>query len=173
MVTIVQKDSPVLRQIAKPVSKADFGSNKLAKILHDMKVALDSQSDGVALAAPQIDVSLRIFIVSGRVFEILNADEKEQKTYPDMVFINPTIVKLSKERDTLEEGCLSVRYMYGKISRAKKAKVKAFDENGKTFEVGGAGLLAQIFQHEIDHLDGKLFIDEATELEDLPPKETL
>lgn len=171
MVTIVQKDNPVLRQIAKPVVKADFKSEKLTKILRDMKTALDSQSDGVALAAPQIGVSLRIFIVSGRVFEIMYNDEKETKEYPDMVFINPEIIKLSKETEILEEGCLSVRYLYGKITRAKKAKVKAYDENGKAFEVGGTGLLAQIFQHETDHLNGTLFIDNATELEDLPPEE--
>ncbi len=172
MVTIVQKDNPVLRQIAKPVAKADFKSEKLAKILRDMKSALDSQSDGVALAAPQIGISLRIFIVSGRVFEIMYNDEQETKDYPDMVFINPEILKLSKETEILEEGCLSARYLYGKISRAKKAKVRAYDENGKAFEVGGSGLLAQIFQHEIDHLEGRLFIDNATELEDLPPQKT-
>lgn len=171
MVTIVQKDNPVLRQIAKPVAKADFKSDRLAKILRDMKTALDSQSDGVALAAPQIGISLRIFVVSGRVFEIMYNDEKETKEYPDMVFINPEIIKLSKETELLEEGCLSVRYLYGKIARAKKAKVKAYDVNGKAFEVGGTGLLAQIFQHETDHLNGVLFIDSATELEDLPPEE--
>lgn len=179
MVKILQKDEPILRAIAKPVTKAMFGTPELAKVIKDMKAAIDSQDDAVAIAAPQIGVSLRIFVVSGRVFEML-LGEKEQdqenkvqdkgNQIDDIVFINPEILKLSKDRKEVEEGCLSVRYLYGKISRAKKAKVRAQDERGKTFEIGGSGLLAQIFQHECDHLDGKLFIDEATELEDMPPE---
>ncbi len=69
----------------------------------------------------------------------------------------------------LEEGCLSVRYLYGKVSRGKKATVVAYDEKGQKFERGGTGLLAQIFQHEVDHLNGILFIDKAKYLEDMPP----
>lgn len=168
MVTIVQKDDPILRSKALEVPENLFGSTKLKKILKDMKTALDSQDDGVAIAAPQIGVNLRIFIMSKRVLELLYPPE-EGVTYEDLVFINPTITKISKEREMLEEGCLSVRYLYGKISRAKKAKVKAYNEYGKLFEMGGSGLVAQIFQHETDHLEGKLFIDEAIDLEDIPP----
>ncbi len=176
MVTIVQKDAPVLRAVAKPVDKEMFGTPALAKVLKDMKEAIASQDDAVAIAAPQIGVGLRIFVVSGRVFDMLmgrdeeNPESAESQT-EDIVFINPEIVKVSKERKMVEEGCLSVRYLYGKISRAKKAKIRAYDERGKAFEIGGSGLLAQIFQHEYDHLEGKLFIDEAVELEDLPPEE--
>ncbi|MBI5134156.1 MAG: peptide deformylase [Candidatus Taylorbacteria bacterium] len=174
MVAIVQKDDPVLRLKASPVPAALFDTPKLRKIVKDMKAALASQDDGVAIAAPQIGVSLRIFVVSGRIFEMLYPDRKEEdgkKAYPDVVFINPEISKLSKEREEMEEGCLSVRYLYGKIVRAKKAKVKAFDEKGQPFEIGGSGLLAQIFQHETDHLEGRLFIDQATDIQDLPPKD--
>ncbi|HEY0908458.1 MAG TPA: peptide deformylase [Candidatus Paceibacterota bacterium] len=172
MVTIVTKENPVLRQIAKPVTPDMLGTAALKKVLKDMKTALAAQDDGVAIAAPQIDVSLRIFVVSGRVFEMLYPEKEgeEPKKYPDMAFINPEIVKLSKEREEMEEGCLSVRYLYGKISRAKKAKVRAMNEKGEIFEVGGSGLLAQIFQHETDHLDGKLFIDNATDIHDVPPQ---
>ena len=70
----------------------------------------------------------------------------------------------------MEEGCLSVRYLYGKIRRSKKITMKAYNENGKIFQRGASGLLAQIFQHENDHLDGKLFIDKAKDIEDLPPE---
>ena len=171
MVTIVQKEDPVLRQIAEPVPQEMIGSAKLKKIIKDMKTALKAQDDGVAIAAPQIGVSLRIFVVSGRIYELLHPESEEPKEKPeDIVFINPKIVKISKERDELEEGCLSVRYLYGKIIRARKAKVQALNEKGETFEMGGSGLLAQIFQHETDHLDGKLFIDDATDIHDLPPK---
>lgn len=172
MVTILSKEDPILRQIAKPVTADMFGSKTLTKVLKDMKTALKSQDDGVAIAAPQIGVSLRIFVVSGRVFEMLypEAEESGKKKYPDMTFINPEIVKLSKEQEEMEEGCLSVRYLYGKIMRSKKAKVRAQDETGKVFEIGGSGLIAQIFQHETDHLDGRLFIDNATDVHDMPPK---
>lgn len=170
MVTIVQKDNPVLREIAKPVDPNFIGTSEFKKIIRDMKSALRGQEDGVAIAAPQIGVSLRIFVVSGKVLEMLYPDKTEKKKYPDSVFVNPEIVKLSKERDVMEEGCLSVRYLYGKIERAKKARVKALDEKGKEFEIGASGLLAQIFQHETDHLDGRLFIDSATDIKDLPPE---
>ncbi len=172
MVTILSKEDPVLRAIAQPVTPDMIGSAKLKKTLKDMKAALAAQDDGVAIAAPQIGVSLRIFVVSGRVFEILYPEEENAipKKYPDMVFINPEITKLSREKEEMEEGCLSVRYLYGKIIRSKKAKVRAINEKGEMFEVGGTGLLAQIFQHETDHLDGKLFIDNATDVHDVPPK---
>jgi peptide deformylase len=170
MVTIVQKEDPVLRKIAKPVTPEMFESPKLAKILSDMKAALSMQADGVALAAPQIGISLRIFIVSGIVLDMLSPDRDPDKKNPDLVFINPEITKISREREELEEGCLSVRYLYGKVFRAKKAKVRAQDEKGRMFEIGASGLLAQIFQHETDHLDGVLFTDTATDLEDIPPK---
>jgi peptide deformylase len=153
-----------------------------------MKAAIAAEDDAVAIAAPQIGVSLRIFVVAGKVFDMLlgkelpegsgsaeNADgaamEAAEPETEDMVFINPEIVKLSKDKKVMEEGCLSARYLYGNIERAKKAKVRAMDEKGKAFEVGGSGLLAQIFQHETDHLDGKLFIDTATDIENLPPEE--
>jgi|SRR5581483_6749399 len=177
MVTIVQKDDPILRKTAKPVPKNMFGTAELGKIIRDMKEAIKSQDDAVAIAAPQIGVSLRIFVVSGKVFDLLGESEEaaEPEAEPkqeaeDIVFINPEILKLSKEKKEVEEGCLSVRYLYGKISRSKKAKVRACDEKGRVFEIGGSGLLAQIFQHETDHLEGKLFIDSATEVEDLPPE---
>ncbi len=170
-VSILQKDEPVLRQKALPVGDDMFGTPKLRKILRDMSVALASQDDGVAIAAPQIGVSLRIFVISKRVLELLYPDRPETQgsKAKDMVFINPRITKLSRERAVVEEGCLSVRYLYGETLRAKKARVRAYDENGSEFEIGGSGLIAQIFQHEIDHLDGVLFIDHAQNVRDMPP----
>lgn len=186
MVTIVQKEDPILRKIAKPVTEAMFGTPELAKVISNMKKAIASQDDAVAVAAPQIGVSLRIFVVAGKVFDMLahhpdpdGANGAEAPTDPDatpasedMVFINPEIIKLSKDKKVMEEGCLSVRYLYGNIERSKKAKVRAYDDKGRAFEVGGSGLLAQIFQHEVDHLEGKLFIDSATDVEELPPEKT-
>jgi peptide deformylase len=126
----------------------------------------------VAIAAPQIGESLRIFIVSGRAFDIEKGIYDENAKKPkseDLVCINPKIDRLSRDKADMDEGCLSVRYLYGKVKRSKKATVTAYNESGKKFTRGGSGLLAQIFQHETDHLDGVLFIDKAKDVVDLPP----
>ncbi len=169
---ILQKESPVLRETAQNVPLEEIKSSKIQKVLKEMKSALLSQDDGVAIAAPQIGYSLRIFIVSGRVKNITKGNKDEIKdSSNDIVFINPTIKKVSKERKVLEEGCLSVRYLYGQVSRGVKATVEAYDEDGKKFTQGGTGLMAQIFQHEVDHLNGILFIDKAKNVEEIYPKE--
>lgn len=179
MKNIVQKEDVVLRQNAEEVPLDQIGSPKIKKILKEMSDALKSQSDGVAIAAPQIGYSLRIFVVSGKIFdkefvggedlpEIPKKTEKNEKT-PDLVFINPKISKLSQEKSWIPEGCLSVRWLYGKTYRSKKATVSAYDENGKKFSRGASGLLAQIFQHETDHLNGTLFIDHAKDIKEEKP----
>jgi peptide deformylase len=169
---IVQKGNPVLRETARNVPEKDISSPKIKKIIQNMKLALAHQDDGVAIAAPQIGVSLRIFVVSKKV-EMMNLghDMYGQKLadFQDEVYINPIIKKLSKTKVRLDEGCLSVRYLYGKVERSDKATVVAYDEKGRQFTRGASGLLAQIFQHEIDHLNGILFIDKADDIiESLP-----
>jgi len=176
---ILQKDEKVLRKIAKEILVKEIKTPKIQKILKEMSLSLKSQHDGVAIAAPQIGYSLRIFVVSGKVFsngfgEERETQAEENKNAPaqavnmvkDMVFINPKISKLSKDKEWMPEGCLSVRPIYGKTWRSKKALITAYDENGKKFTRGAAGLLAQIFQHETDHLNGILFIDHAKDLKE-------
>ncbi|MDB5204108.1 MAG: peptide deformylase, peptide deformylase [Candidatus Taylorbacteria bacterium] len=173
MVAIVQNGHKTLREKAKEVPIHEIESKKIQKVILDMKKALLSQDDGVAIAAPQIGESLRIFVVSGRAFDIGTGDYEENKSIPiadDIVFINPVITKLSRDKEEMDEGCLSVRYLYGKVKRSKKASIEAYDENGKKFKRGASGLLAQIFQHETDHLDAVLFIDKAKDIVNLPPK---
>lgn len=172
MIEIVQSENPVLRKIAKEVPVADIVKPKIQKVLSDMIIALNSQDDGVAIAAPQIGVSLRIFIVSGRIFDedfIRGKGSTAGTSYlkkrnKDIIFINPILKKISKDRKLMSEGCLSVRPIYGKVRRATRASVEAYDENGNKFTKSGTGLLAHIFQHETDHLDGILFIDKAKEM---------
>lgn len=186
MIKIVQKEDPILREKAESVNPKDFSSTRLKKILADMVTAMEKELDGVAIAAPQIGIPLRIFIVSHRAFEYADEEEKENnRNEPDslqthdsskikrsnMVFINPIITKLSRKRVWMPEGCLSVRWLYGEVSRAEKATVRAYDENGKAFTWGGSGLLAQIFQHETDHLNGTLFIDSARNVEKITAEE--
>ncbi|OHA20086.1 MAG: peptide deformylase [Candidatus Taylorbacteria bacterium RIFCSPHIGHO2_01_FULL_45_63] len=172
---IVQKTNPILRKKAKEVSKKDILSPKIQKVIAEMKEALGSQDDGVAIAAPQIGVASRIFVVSGKILARgknkikVETEDAETPPEPDGVFINPTITKLSKKETLMEEGCLSVRWLYGKVKRAVKTSVRATDEHGKEFTRGASGLLAQIFQHEIDHLNGVLFIDKAEDLHESLP----
>lgn len=182
MIKIVQNGDPVLRKVAKEIPIDDIIKPKIQNILMNMAVALHSQDDGVAIAAPQIGVSLRIFLISGRVFEEdfvrgkkPNIDPKIKikniKTHKDLVFINPIFKKISKDRKLMAEGCLSVRPIYGKVRRATKATIEAYDKGCKKFTMSGAGLLAHIFQHETDHLDGILFIDKARDLHESTSEE--
>jgi len=181
MKKILQQKEKVLRKVAHEVFIADIKTKKIKNILKEMSQALKSQSDGVAIAAPQIGYSLRIFVVSGKIFSkefIKSREEKipnpvlgQEENIKDFVFINPKISKLSREKEWVPEGCLSVRWLYGNAFRSKKATITAYDENGKKFTRGASGLLAQIFQHETDHLNGILFIDHAKDIkEELPIK---
>lgn len=163
---IVQAGDPVLRAVAKLVAQADIGTPALRKIIQKMSDALAKEGFGVAIAAPQIGESLRMFVVSGKVFKEEEEGETETPTPDDMVFINPEITKLSRKKREMSEGCLSVRGKYGTVIRSEKASVRALGVDGKPFTYNGSGLLAQIFQHEVDHLDGTLYIDKAATLED-------
>ena len=163
-------ETPVLRQKAQEVSIEEIGSTKIQNLIADLKESLASQEDGVALSAPQIGVPLRVFIVSKKAFAIENHGEESEDhetLYEDQVYINPTITKTSSKKIIVEEGCLSVRGLYGKVERAEKTTVRAYDEHGKPFTRGGSGLLSQIFQHETDHLNGILFIDIATDIQEV------
>ena len=186
MTTIVQTGDRVLRETAKEISLAEIKSAKIKNILAQMTKALSVAKDGVALAAPQVGVPLRIFIVLKEYTKNKTTEElkkiQEKKATPTqgrssdrsvgekpeiVVFINPKITKISKKKQTVREGCLSVTGIFGAIARAEKVTVEACNEKGEKFSRGASGLLAQIFQHEIDHLNGILFTDTAYNLEKL------
>ncbi|MCX6790272.1 MAG: peptide deformylase [Candidatus Kaiserbacteria bacterium] len=168
MKEIVQDGAPVLRDIAKPVPEELFGTPELAEIIKNMEEALDPELEGVALAAPQIAVPYRIFIV--RKDRTLPLPPMEEKVAPvtsepqNDVYINPEIVKTSRKQARVDEGCLSVRGIYGTTNRHERITIRARNEDGSTFLRGAGGLMAQIFEHEIDHLNGILFIDHAEHL---------
>ncbi|MDD5165551.1 MAG: peptide deformylase [Candidatus Pacebacteria bacterium] len=168
-INIVQQKDPVLRKKAKPVPLSMLGTPELDKVLSDMRKAMATQKDGVAIAAPQIGASLQIFMVSAAVLSKADEDYKDHTN--DLVFINPKITKLSKDKKLVEEGCLSVRWLYGNISRSTRASIVALNEKGEKMERGASGLLAQIFQHETDHLNGILFIDKAEEIWEMTEEE--
>lgn len=164
MLPIVQEGDPILRADAKPLPEELFNTPELSKMLKDMEETLDREADGVALAAPQVAISYRMFIV--RYDRMTSSGESTtDATGPRPgVFINPEIIKSSRKQGEMDEGCLSVRGLYGTTYRHEQATVRAQDEHGRWFERGGGGILAQAFQHEIDHLDGILFIDHALDI---------
>jgi len=186
MIKIVQKEDGILRQKAKEIPICEITSPKIKRILKEMSSALKGQEDGVAIAALQIGYPLSIFVVSGKIFDkefMANREQrfsgekevddvvKVNKKTKDVIFINPKISKLSRDKDWLPEGCLSVRWLYGKTYRSKKAMITAYNEKGEKFQRGASGLLAQIFQHETDHLKGILFIDHAKDIKEELPAE--
>jgi peptide deformylase len=151
---ILLSSDPVLRQKSKPVLKVD---KKILKLIQDLKDTLSIQKDpeGVGLAAPQIGKNLRIFVASYKGF--------------DRVVINPEILsiekskphsaKTSRSKKEILEGCLSLPYYYGPLKRAPKITIKYLNEKGEALTETFEGFNAQIIMHEIDHLEGVLFVD--------------
>jgi peptide deformylase len=167
ILTIVEKGNPVLETPASSVGIEDIKTPKIQKIISDMQETLDSISDGVGLAAPQVNIPLQIFIVSKKIIT-----KKDKLLDRDIVCINPKIVKFSKTKKWLDgEGCLSVRWFYGRVLRSTNVILEYYDENGTKQSRGAGGLLAHIFQHECDHLKGELFIDKAKDIEYLDPND--
>jgi peptide deformylase len=149
---IVYYPHPALRQVAKPVPEVNDGIRRIAREMLDLMYA----AKGIGLAGPQVAVPLRLFVLNPKSDDPTRSEER--------VFINPQIV----ERKGLveeEEGCLSVPGVYAKLKRAERVKVTAQDLNGATFELETDGLAARAIQHEVDHLQGILFIDKAGPLE--------
>ncbi|MBU3968848.1 methionyl-tRNA formyltransferase [Patescibacteria group bacterium] len=169
---ILQKNSKVLRKKTAVVPLNKIGSKKIKTIIEKMKKAVHSREDGVAIAAPQIGELLKIFVISKKAFKIISEEKGGLlKKFNDKVFINPELIRLSKEKTGVEEGCLSIKDIYGVVNRSKKATIKAYDENGKSFTMGGSGLIAQIFQHEMDHLEGVLFTDKTLSMWEIDQRE--
>lgn len=163
MAKLVSQNHAALHQMAEMVRLSDITTPKIKKVIRDMRAALKGYNAegfaGVAIAAPQIGVPLRIFLI-----EDMNPEREDGVVLPKLVAINPEIVKLSKKKKLVGEGCLSVPDAYGAVPRAVRATLRAYDEDGKVYERGGSELLAQIFQHEVDHLDGMLFVEKAEKL---------
>lgn len=155
---IITLPNPHLRTASK---KVGIITDDIKQIIEEMKAATLDWEDsrdhevGVALAGVQIDKLLKIVVVRE------DTEHKDNRNF--IVFINPEITKL--EGDIIEdyEGCLSIKDIYGRVPRYSKVRVSALNENGKPFRVTAEGFLARIFQHEIDHTKGIVFIDHIKE----------
>ncbi|HLA99367.1 MAG TPA: peptide deformylase [Anaerolineales bacterium] len=151
---VVTNPAPVLRRKARKV--AEFGPD-LQKLVDDMVETMRA-APGVGLAAPQVDVSLRVIVVEF-------GDEQDEEAPPKLyALVNPEIVRASVETVTGTEGCLSIPGFVGEVERQVTVTVKGQNRRGQTIRIKAQGWLARIFQHEIDHLDGVLFIDKAEKI---------
>jgi peptide deformylase len=148
---IITLPNPTLRRRARKVS--DFGP-ELQKLIDDM-VETMRQAPGVGLAAPQVDIPLRVIVIEF-------GDEEGENVPPKLYsLVNPEIIRSASETVLGTEGCLSIPGVVGDVERASSVTVKGLNRQGKPIKVKANGWLARIFQHEIDHLEGVLFVDKA------------
>jgi peptide deformylase len=141
---ILEFPDPRLRTVAKPVTEVDDGM----RVLIDNMIETMYDAAGIGLAASQVDVHVRLLVI----------DISEERNQPQ-VFINPEVTVLDDTLGSYDEGCLSVPGFYEEVHRPRRVRVQALDRDGKAFSEELDGLAAICLQHEIDHLDGKLFVD--------------
>lgn len=148
LLEILEFPDPRLRTKAQPVAAVDDGIRKLIADMFETMYA----APGIGLAATQVNVHKRVLVI----------DVSEDRKQP-LAFVNPEIIARDGVEET-EEGCLSVPGIFEKVKRADRVTVRALDRNGISFEMQAEGLLAVCIQHEMDHLEGKLFVDYLSEL---------
>ncbi len=145
IVTVNEKsEEKFLRQKTKPFDFSQHSREEIRKLVKEMR-ALMEKLDGIGLAANQVGLDYQMFVaqVDGKFYAVFN----------------PEITKVSKETDVLEEGCLSIPGIYDEVKRPDRVVIQGYDKNGKKLKIKAWGLLARVFQHEVDHLDGKFFLD--------------
>lgn len=157
--TVTQFGNPLLRKQAKEVKLSEITSLKLKRIISDIRHTLTNQELGVALAAPQTGYSIQLVVIAIRPMP----HRPNVKKF-DLVLINPKIIKLSDKQTSLWEGCISSgsdgkANLFTKVPRSNQVKVEYYDESGTKQTKNFTGLKAQVVQHEVDHLNGVLFVD--------------
>ena|SRR3990167_11026838 len=147
---ILTQPNPILRKKSIEISPEVIKSREFKSLISSMAKTM-VKTDGVGLAAPQIGKNIRLAVINSK----------------DGVFclINPKLTKKSWARELGQEGCLSIPGVFGKVKRHKKISLTYYGQNGKKIKMTAAGMMARVLQHEIDHLDGILFIDKAVEVE--------
>lgn len=152
---VARMGHPVLRQKAREVEQDEIGSPELERLIEDMIETMHEYS-GIGLAAPQVHASLKLALIE---IDEDNPRYDEEGGQPLTVFINPKVTVLDKDLQGFWEGCLSVPEMRGYVERPRKIRVDYLDREGKSKSIEAEDFLATVFQHELDHLDGVLYID--------------
>lgn len=156
-----KSEDKFLRGKLKPFDLSKENKKDLRDLAKLMRAAM-KEANGIGLSANQIGVAKRMFVAQ------VPDENSHLKFY---AVLNPEILKVSKETVSLEEGCLSVPETYGVVSRPEKITIQGYNLQGKKIRIKAWGLLARVFQHEIDHLDGKLFIDRTKDLRSIVKQE--
>ena len=154
MLSIITQPHPLLRQKAKEIPLSEIASDQVQKLIKEM-VPTMRQANGLGVAAPQVEQGVRLAVIERKY-----ADQVEEV----LVLINPTITKKSLRQVAGEEGCLSIPGYFGIVKRYKTVTVEYYDARAKQRKLKTKDLLARVIQHEIDHLDGILFIDKADKI---------
>ena len=174
---VARMGHPVLRARAKPLDAAAIKSPRVQQLIDDMLETMN-EYQGVGLAAPQVHVSLRLFVAGFAPHppdedededdaEHDDGEDDEDSHVPQMVLINPEISIVGHDTVDDWEGCLSIPEIRGRVTRARDIKVRAFDRNARRVEITARGFTARVIQHETDHLDGVLFLDRMKSLTSL------
>jgi peptide deformylase len=160
---IVQVGDPVLRQRARPLTPAEIASREISDLIKSMRKCMED-APGVGLAAPQVGLSLQLAVIEDR--EEYHKDvaaeqlrERERRPVPFHVLINPKIIETGAEKAEFFEGCLSLSGFLGLVPRARTVRVECLNEHAQPTVIVASGWYARILQHEIDHLNGALYID--------------
>jgi peptide deformylase len=156
LLTIAKLGNPVLRKPAQPVDPAQIRTRPLQQFIDDMLETM-KEADGIGLAAPQVSRSEQIIVMGC----------PGEGGFPETVLINPAILYYGPNQSEMWEGCLSVDGLRGKVTRPSMVRVRALDRDGKPLEFDATGLYAVCIQHELDHLNGKVFLDRMTDLSSL------
>ncbi|MBI4159867.1 peptide deformylase [Candidatus Wolfebacteria bacterium] len=167
-----KKDEKFLRKKTAPFDFSKFTRKEIDELIKNMRECM-KKADGIGLAANQVGLDMQIFVAQitpidrhGKPRQLSAALQKFYAVF------NPKITKTSKETETTDEGCLSVPGgYYGDVTRPAKITLEGYDKNGKKLKIKAWGLLARVFQHEVDHLNGALYIDKAKNLRQIAKKE--
>ena len=156
---IIRMGHPTLRQFADPYPQEKIGSQEFRELVEDMRETLDD-AGGIGLAAPQIDVPYRLAVI-----EIKNSQSRygEIPLAPFATYVNPKITVINEDAAGIWEGCLSIPHLMGYVERPQHIRVDWINDQGESQSMEAKGLLATVFQHEFDHLNGKLYIDRITD----------
>lgn len=149
-----KKEEKFLRKTTRVFDFKKYKKSEIRELVKTMRRDMQ-QYEGIGLSANQVGLDVKFFVA-----------KVENKFY---AVFNPEIIQSSKEIVSMDEGCLSVPGVFGLVERPAKVTIKGLDQNGKAIKIKAWGLLARVFQHEVDHLNGKLFVDKARRVERLPP----
>lgn len=166
MLTIITTPNKILETPAREITRAEISSPEIQTLITEM-IPKMYESEGIGLAAPQVNHSIRVCIIGK---EAIKLDRKATLPHEDLVLINPTWVKTSKKTNNDQEGCLSIPGVYGTVKRYSAIHVEALDRHGNKLSFEARNFFARVIQHEVDHLDGILFTTKATDIREIKKK---